>query len=878
MKILAFIIFLVCFLQLKVHAEIVKNECRAVRIISNPPSIDGVLNENEWGDGEWISGFTQRSPYDGKAPSFKTEFKILYDDKNIYFAFRNHDPEPSKIERRMSRRDGFEGDWVEVNIDSYNDKRTAFSFTVTAAGVKGDEFISRDGDRWDGSWDPIWYSKTSINDEGWIAEMRIPLSQLRFANKDVQLWGLQVQRRIFRLEERAVWQYIPQNTPGWVSNFGDLKGIEGIKPQKQIEISPYILGKVETYQKDLDNPFAKTGNTKDFYGGVDGKIGITSDLTLDFTINPDFGQVEADPSEVNLSGFETYFSEKRPFFIEGRDILSFQITGGGSPISSDNLFYSRRIGRVPHHYPDLEDDEYVSLPASTNILGAAKLTGKTKNGLSIGIVESVTGEEFAKIESTEGEKREVLVEPFTNYFAGTLKKDINKGNTTIGGMVTATNRNLKEEHLSYLHSDAYSGGIDFLHQWKDKKYYFRTNTVISHIIGSEEAILETQTSHLHYFQRSDAEHLKVDSSAKSLTGHGGLISFGKQGGGHWQYAAWLTWRSPGLDLNDVGYTRRTDEFMQVSWAQYRVWEPKGIFRNYNINFNQWKGFNFDMHSLYEGGNINFHADFKNYWSIGAGFNFEGNQYSYSELRGGPMLRQDNYCGAFYNLFTDHRKKVRFGAGGSNNYGFDNAWESQNYWTTLIFRLSNAFSISSNPWINLSKSKLRYVETLENVDGKNEYICASLNQKTLGMSLRLNYNVTPDFTIQYYGQPFVSSVDYFDYKKITDPKSKKIDGRFYQFAENEIRYNWDKNIYEVDIDGDGQNESFNDPDFNFLQFRSNLVLRWEYIPGSTFYLVWSQGRTGFPSVQEFEFKTDYPEVFDIQPNNIFLLKLTYCIKS
>lgn len=864
-----------CFLVSKARSE--QRTYFSAKLSTQPPQIDGRLVDKAWETGQWQSDFTQRSPYDGKKPSQKTEFKILYDDKYIYLAFKNYDTEPGEIENRMSRRDGFAGDWIEVNIDSYNDDRTAFSFTLTAAGVKGDEFISQDGSHWDSSWDPIWYGKTSINDKGWFAEMKIPLSQLRYGSKEEQTWGLQVHRRIFRLEEQNLWQYVPQEKQGWVSNFGVLKGIKGIKPQKQVEITPYILGKYETYQKDSDNPFAD-GKDSDFYGGLDGKIGVTSDLTLDFTINPDFGQVEADPSEVNLSGFETYFSEKRPFFIEGREILNFKITKGGSPISSDNLFYSRRIGRPPHHFPDLDDNEYAKMPANTSIIGAAKLTGKTKNGLSVGIMESVTAEEKAQIKTPDGDKRSILVEPLTNYFASRLKKDFNKGNTTFGGMVTSTNRDIDKEYLEYLHTNAYTGGLDFLHQWQDKKYYTRSNIAISHVTGTKEAITETQTSHRHYFQRPDAEHLEVDSNATSLTGHGGIIEYGKQGGGHWRYSTWITWRSPGLELNDIGYNRRTDEVMQVFWLQYRVWEPKGIFRNYQVSLDQWKGVNFDMHSLYQGCNLNFYSQFKNYWRFGMGTNAETNQYSYSALRGGPMLRQDNYFGTFFNIHSDSRKKFRVSTGGNFNKAFNDAWISRNLWMDFDLQLLNALSVSLNPWISFYENKVQYVTTLEDVAGSNEYICSSIDQETLGLSMRVNFNVTPDFTIQYYGQPFVSSVDYFDYKVITDTKAKKLNGRYYQFTPGEITYLQDDGEYQADVNHDGTLETFGDPDFNFLQFKSNLVLRWEYIPGSVLYLVWSQGRTDHPPVREFDFRKDYTGVFDVYPHDIFLIKLTYCIKA
>ena len=347
----------------------------------------------------WIgAGALQKNqPDDGAEPTRQTQFKILYDLENLYVGFRCFDEDPTQIERRMSRRDGFAGDWIEINIDSYFDKRTAFSFTTSVSGVKGDEFVSNNGNNWDESWDPIWNTKTQIDSLGWTAEMQIPLSQLRFGNKETHEWGIQVTRRDFRSGERSRWQHIPRNASGFVSNFGSLHGIRDIKSQKQLEIQPYITSSLKTSEAVQGNPYAQGRDTR-FGAGLDGKVGITSDLTLDFTINPDFGQVEADPSALNIDGFQIFFSERRPFFVENNNLFDYGISQAeaGGPFTNDNLFYSRRIGRAPRGYFDTQDNEYSTYPEVTSILGAAKFSGKTKKGTAIGILESVTAEEFAK--------------------------------------------------------------------------------------------------------------------------------------------------------------------------------------------------------------------------------------------------------------------------------------------------------------------------------------------------------------------------------------------------------------------------------------------------------------------------------------------------
>jgi hypothetical protein len=407
------------------YAQTVEKKIYQTTFTSSAPAIDGLMNDSCWSQVEWSGGFIQVQPDENKPPSQRTEFKILYDNNNLYVFIRAFDTEPEKISRRISRRDYFDGDLVEINIDSYYDQQTAFSFTASASGSKGDEAITQDGNNWDDSWNPVWYLKTSIDDKGWCAEMKIPFSQLRFGKMEEHVWGIQLMRHIFRLEERSRWQFIPKGSPGQVHLFGELHGIKNIQPVRQIELMPYAVARMERFEKVAGNPFLD-GSKSVLSAGLDGKAAITNDLTLDFSINPDFGQVEADPSEVNLSAFETYFSERRPLFVEGKNIYEFEPSNTIviGKMSADNLFYSRRIGRYPHNYPSVSDSEYVDMPESSTILAATKLSGKTKNGLSIGILESVTANEKALIDSA-GFRRKESVEPLTSYIVGRLQKDFN---------------------------------------------------------------------------------------------------------------------------------------------------------------------------------------------------------------------------------------------------------------------------------------------------------------------------------------------------------------------------------------------------------------------------------------------------------------------
>ncbi|MCD4773787.1 MAG: carbohydrate binding family 9 domain-containing protein [Bacteroidales bacterium] len=841
------------------------------KITGESPNIDGIIDEDIWSVVEWSGGFTQREPYDGKEPSQKSAFKIIYDDNNLFVAIRAYDTEPEKIDRRLSRRDDIEGDLLGLCIDSYYDKLTSFSFTVNAAGVKVDAMNINDNDM-DATWNPIWYVKTSVDSKGWVAEMKIPLSQLRFAEKQNHIWGLQVFRSLFRKEEFSVWEYIPQEESGWVSKFGELHGISGIKPKKDIEIMPYVVAKVERFEEEEGNPFA-TGKSQAISGGVDGKVSITNDLTMNFTINPDFGQVEADPSEVNLSAFESYFEEKRPFFIEGKNIFNFNMRPGDGDGSRDNLFYSRRIGRRPQYDYELADDEYADYPENTRILGAFKLSGKTKHGVSIGVLESITRQEFGEFE-LDGNRREISVEPFTNYFLARAQKDFDKGNTTFGGMITATNRKILEEILEFLPNSAYTGGLDFTHYWKNKSRYIGVKTIFSNLSGTKEAITGLQESSTRYYQRPDAEHLKVDTNLTSISGHGGTIQFGKISEGHWRYGGWVSWRSPGLELNDMGYMRNADEIQEIAWINYRIWEPFGIFRSMRIGINQWSGWDFSGKNIYNGGNINFNTQFKNYWHTGFGINRMGIYLSRNELRGGPGLLIPSSWRYWFYINTDNRKRLQFELTSFNHVSNDNSGESNGFEFGVTYRPSNAISISVLPFYDVERNSLQYVTTIES-ENDDKYIVAEINRKILSTSLRIDFSLSPDLSIQYWGQPFIFSGDYSEFKRITNSQAKDYNNRFHQYSDDEIFYIEADNIYEFDENLDGEVDfSIDNPNFNFFQFRSNLVIRWEYIPGSTVYFVWSQGRTGDDSSGIFSFNNNMTELFDIHPHNIFLIKFSY----
>ncbi|WP_353776882.1 DUF5916 domain-containing protein [Winogradskyella sp. 3972H.M.0a.05] len=847
-------------------------------IIGEPPSIDGILDDKAWDLVEWTSDYVEFEPDVGTPPSEQTKMKILYDDKNLYLAFRCYQADPATIEKRMGRRDDFPGDWVEVNIDSYNDDRTAFSFTASASGVKGDEFVSNNGNNWDSSWNPIWYMDTNIDDEGWTAEMRIPLSQLRFGNEQEQVWGLQSTRRYFNNEERSTWQPLEANPPGWVSEFGELRGLIGLTPQKQLEIQPYTVAQLDTYEAETGNPFRDGTDTK-LTGGLDAKIGITNDLTVDLTINPDFGQVDADPGAIALDGFEIFFQERRPFFVENKNVFDFRVGGG-----ADNLFFSRRIGRTPQGFTSADGSvgEYEDIPNFTTILGAAKFSGKTKNGWAIGLLESITSKEYGQVRlDTRGDvlnnlpevgtPREELVEPFTNYLVARTQKDFNDRNSYIGAIFTATNRKI-EDNVSFLRKSAYTGGVDFRHNWKERTYYILGNFNFSTVNGSKEAIEITQRSLTHLFQRTDASHVDVDPNRTSLTGSGGRLEFGKGGGGNWRYTFGGNWKSPEFELNDIGFLRQADIISQYFNVRRLFNKPTSWYRRASLRFEQFTQFDFEGNYNRIQYEINGNINYKNNWWTDFGAAHKPRIYTNTILRGGPRWRwsEENFWFLFSG--TDQRKKFSMTLGYVDSRAKQNNFSVQRYEMRFRYQPINSLSMSLNFQYEENPNKTQYV-TETDFAGTPRYIMGEIDNESLSATLRVNYNINPNLTIQYYGQPFIFKASYSNFNFVNNPIAKDLSERVTWYDDNQISFSDD--VYSVDENQDSVIDyQFSNPDFAFVQFRSNLVARWEYIPGSEIFLVWSQGITGLGDVNNSFGDIINNQIFGVKPENTFLIKATY----
>jgi hypothetical protein len=831
------------------------------RLTTDKPVIDGKLDDVCWKTGCWSSDFTQFIPDEGARPSLPTEVKILYDDRNLYVALRAFDNEPEKIQRYAGLRDDNTGDMMGINFDSYHDHRTGFEFTITAYGQKVDLVLTNPMN-WDVSWNPVWKGKVGLEDSAWVAEMEIPLNQLRYSKEDEQVWGLHIWRWIGRLQEESDWERQTLTGPGVLYNFGELRGISGLKKSRHVEIMPYALGQLNTFSVEANNPYAEKGRSWEGNAGLDAKIGLTSNFTMDLTVNPDFGQVESDPSVMNLTAFETFYEEKRPFFLEGKTIFNYDF-------DDLNLFYSRRIGHAPSYAPIKSDSLFVQSPDKTSILSAIKVSGKTSKGLSVGIMQSLTAAEQAKQTDIEGDETKTRVEPLTNYVVARLQKDYHEGTTMVGGIFTSTNRFINDVHLEFLSRNAYTGGLDLLHQWKDKKYFVDARLVGSYVKGDPQAIRTLQESSARYYQRPGADYLNYDTTRSTLSGFGGKIRIGK-GSGLWRYNTAFRWLSPGLELNDLGYMQSSDEIRQESNVSYFVNQPVSIFRTYSVNLEQFNTWNFDGRYIGSGAHLSFNSEFINQWSFNTNLIFHSSFLDTRILRGGYAMIMPRFFLSFGKISTSGSKKLILGIDYDFRKGGNNSVTSYSLQPGITIRPFNTLRIGLSANYADNRDEMQYITTISPAYG-NRYILGTIDQETLGLTFRLDYHITPELSVQYYGSPFISKGKYSELKYVVDPENKDYDNRFMRYRDPVLS----NGNYLLDENNDGITDySIENPDFNFHQFRSNFVVKWEYRPGSFIYLVWSSERTGYADNADTGLGNSFRQLWHVFPGNIFLIKFNY----
>lgn len=817
------------------------------------PKIDGELDDDIWKLGEWQGNFTQQQPVGGVPGTENTYIKVLYDRSNLFVAIICQDDEPDLIRDIFDRRDALNGDMAGIALDSYMDNRTAFEFNLSAAGQKMD--LKHLGDyQWDMNWNAVWDGATSVCDSGWIAEMKIPFSQIRYTNKEEHIWGMHVWRWISRKAEEDQWQYIPLQAPAMVYLFGELQDVKDIRGSRQIELLPYVSAGLE---KLTGNEGKSTFRPN---AGIDAKLGISSDYTLDLSINPDYGQVEADPSVLNLTAFETFYQEKRPFFMEGNEIFDFELDG-------DIPYYSRRIGSAPN-FPDKLDPWNISdIPRQTTLLGAAKLTGKSSKGLSVGVVNGLTAGEYATATNQEGLEKEIQVVPMSNYFSSRVKKEYKEGNTIVGGVFSLVNRFTSDSILTkMLPAYAVSGGLDLLQYWNNKNYYFQVKALGSQMQGSQEAILRKQLSAIQLFQRSDANYLSVDSTREQLGGHGGLIQIGKKGGS-FNFDVLGQYRSPGLNLNDMGFIRQADFVGQGIKLRYRMNDPGDWIRNYEIELSQEAQWSFGGENTLNEVGLNYSLKSNKLWNYMVSYAYSFKHLNTRELRGGPALRMDGEHQTGLYISSNGAKNLHGSAGMHYNVYGGLGSHQEVVHAGLTWTPIRKLKLSTRVSYNQRKYHQQYVSTIRS-GGENLYLAAYIDQQTTSITFRGELFITTELSIQYYGSPYYSVGKYDQFGSVNQASSSDFTQRF-----NSLYVTYDAPTNSYSFDQDGESWSFYNPDFSFMQFRSNLVFRWEYLSGSTLYLVWAHDRSGWESLYN-PIADLTGELFGIPGNNVFMFKLNF----
>lgn len=841
------------------------------KVVGIKPVIDGRLNDDFWTkQGEWSDRFVQIIPYERVVSSSPTRVKLFYDDKYIYVGVYCKDAVPEKMNRFIGNRDDNSlGDLISVAFDTYHDYRAAPEFNINLGGNKTDLVVT-DKLNVNLSWNAVWEGRTHIDqaDSSWTAELRIPFSQLRYNQKSNDgMWGLHVRRIIRRNNEVQNWSMIPLKNNGHVFSFGKADGMTDLPKPRGIEFLPYVMGKYRNEPRIAGSPY-QTGHSWGGNVGLDAKFAL-SDFTLDMTINPDYGQVELDPSVMNLTAYETFYDEKRPFFLEGKHILDFAN-------GSDMMFYTRRIGASPSFTPQGIDNitSFASNKDNVPIIGALKLTGTNRRGVTIGVVQSVTARSSSKV-SRDGAESFEVVEPLTNYTVGRVQKNW-KGNTLLGGMVTSVNRALDEPYLEdFLVRNAFTAGVDFIQYFKNRLYYIDVKGMFSSLNGSKEAITVLQQNAVHAFQRvSSSGYLGVDPNKHSLNGTGGYVKVGRKGNAKWTYAETFSWSSPGFDLNDMGYMKETDHLTNETEVAYRQTDIWKIFRYNAFTLTQRNQWNYGGTPFNNNATLRWQSMTMNRYELDMKEAFGWNRLDSRLLRGGPDVRFNPYFQTSVKFNTDKSRRVMFILQYEGDHNLDGYNRFNTLMPSLTFRMGNHVYLSGQLNYAWNEDNMQYVATVPASEKKSSsqpyYIMGHMDQKTYGLTLKLQVNVTPDVSLQFYGSPFTSTAKYDAFKLAEDTKAEEYDNRFHLYTPQEISYA--DGVYKVKQGT--ENYSFRNPNFSFNEFRSNLVARWEYLPGSTLYLVWEHRMSNRDNNYTSQWGSNLDRMFGLPTTNTFMIKMNY----
>jgi hypothetical protein len=841
---------------------------RAVRVPTGSVQVDGSLDDDVWAQAPVIGDFVMKEPVEGSAPTERTEVRFVYDDDALYVGARMYSSDPATIQAPLSRRDQA-GDVTEqflISLDTFLDRRTSYTFGVSASGVRIDRYSASDNEGGDAGFDPVWRASTRVDDEGWTAELWIPFTQLRFNERPVQVWGLNARRFVPTLEEETYWVMVPRTATGWASRFGDLEGIEGIRPSRRIEMLPFVVGSTtRNGDRDLANPF-DDGRNLEGRMGLDMKMGVGPNLTLDATFNPDFGQVEADPAEVNLTDFATRFPERRPFFNEGSGLLT---------LSHPNVFYSRRIGAPP---PGSADGDFVDFPRDSRILGAAKLTGRLPSGTSIGVLAAVTDQEFAEVADTVSGSAplfsDVQVGPRAGYGIAKVEQEFGQGSHVsllAGGVYRDFGGSDVLDDLSAKYATVF--GHDGLWRIRGGEYEWAWAIIGGYVTGEAPAVARIQRSSSHYLQRPDRDSDFVfDPTRTAMAGWSIQTSFNRTSGRHWLFGTSTKIDHPMFDTNDIAQLNGADGIMPGFNVTYRETQPGNLFRSYSIRLNQGNEWNFegDRQNFSLGTNVN--VTWSNFWTTSVSFNRNFRVESALLTRGGPLMGQAARWSSNFNVGNPSTAQTRWSAGFSlsgdelGGYGFNSNM-------SLTVRPGPRWQLTARPQYSRGTDSQQYVTTLSG--GRTEtfgsrYVFAYIHRTQYSMELRASFTLKPDLNLDIYAEPFAASGHYYDLGELVAPKS--VDRITYgedAGTEMEVASNGDRTVtWGADT------FTLRNRDFNTTSFQSNVVLRWEWRAGSTLYLVWQQDRDRTDAIGE---RVGVGDVFGSvsEPGtNIFLMKASF----
>lgn len=853
--------------------------------------VDGRLDDAAWKDAAPVTDFTQVDPEEGKPATQKTEMHFLFDDDALYIGAKMYDTQGAAgVRTSLVRRDqNLNSDYIEIVIDGFHDHLGRAFFGLNPSGSRYDQ-LGIGASCCDSGWDPIWEASTHIDPDGWTAEIRIPLNQLRFPAASAQTWGLQLRRFILRNNELDQWAFWRKNESGGPSRFGHLEGLQLRTASRHAEILPYVAAKSKNVAFTPGDPF-NTGHVQSARYGLDVKYLLSSNLTLDATFNPDFGQVEVDPAVINLSAFETSFPEKRPFFIAGSGVFGF----GGincffcSNVSSLSAFYSRRIGRSPTG-SDLAYNRapYADVPDAANILGAAKITGRTGSGWTVGVLDAVTERSSARVQLADGSRATQEVEPLSNYFVGRLKKDLMGGNLVLGGIATSVTRQMDSAFAPRLNNHSELVGGDFLYAWKNRTYSWMGQLALSSIEGDRRDILSRQRSSARYFQRPDRPAgsdgfltSRYDTTATVMRGLGGYTRVAKDAG-NWMWEASLNFRTPGFENNDLGFLTRAD-YLWHNATLFRTWtKPTSWYRWAGIMVGGQEQWNFEGDLTDRQAEVWMNETLPNFWSVNTFYIWHPALMDDRLLRGGPVVQKPGT--GFYELdvSSDARHRVIFNGGGSYWTNTLGGWGAT-FYASAQYRPVPNLSVSFGPSWNDSRGILQYVTTVSDPTASafhgSRYVVSTIKQKQLALDTRLSMTFRPTMTFELYAQPFFGSGQYAQFKEFDAPGS----GRFgiYGRDRGTISATTDAATglvtrYTVDPDGSGPAPTFSfaNPDFNFRSLRGSALFRWEYRPGSVLYVAWTHARSDQQAFGDFDFSRDRDGLLATRPDNILLVKASW----